>query len=608
MDEHPQNSENKENSDPNNLSVPTILKAMKTLNINDTPHTVVQKFHAAKQSKYDRNQKSLHPADSLSSTIKSNEGGHNQFETESIITLNVTNSNSKSPEHDRSPVGQTKETFDTYDDSGKGRTFTSQNNNNQPTTPRNLKKHSKHEHILDSPCSIASSLERTEEIDRAMLTHGNSGKFSLPAYPVSITRTTSQCSSSSEYRPIDGNVGAFPIKTSCLELSWNCVKLQERVSKQVTIKNICDKHVSIMVTISGPGFQCSIIGKQKLEKFECRTFTIDFSPTVKGPAEGFLSFSLCNTSQEIMRNIHLFGYGGKSHVRVRGLETPPSGNKYLCMGTMRDINHTMEQYIEIGNRGNVDAFVLVVYESGTKAFNTNFLPSNLIITPQRLRLPEKRSGSVKISFTPTRDESRYISEQSQESVTIARVSVIYGDWATRDRLKNVTQKVASKNSIIDKICQPFKGETGPNNPYPEKFLDDAWKVIQECTDTFQHTEFLLTINKSLDDTLNLTQAIGEQSILFKSMFTDEMRHYRPDSDIFPLQVTPENISIGMNETIEMKIKNISNAIETFEIAQELRTFRFDPTEGQIRPGEEIVVSVQLGHGVPSMDSQFSVSN
>lgn len=595
----------KENADPNSLSVSTIIKAMKTLNVNDSPHTVLQKFSAAKQASGQVQNRQEH-VDILSSTIKSNEGNHNPFETVSVTALDDTVP--KSPENIRMPVAQPKETFtlDIYDDSGKGRTLSSQND--QPTTPRNTKKHSKHEHISDSPNSIASSLERTDEIDRAMLTNGHSGKFSLPAYPVSITRTTSQCSSSSEYRPNDANPFSFPIKTSCKELSWNCVKLQERISKEVTVKNICDKHVSIMVTISGPGFQCSINDKQKLEKFECRTFTINFSPTVKGPAEGFLTFALCNTSQEIVRNIHLFGYGGKSNVRVRGLETPPSGDKYLCMGTMRDLNHSMEQYIEIGNRGDVDAFVLIAYESGTKSFNANFIPSNLVITPQRLRLPGKRAGSAKITFTPTRDESRYICEQPQEIVTIAKVSVIYGDWATRDRLKHATQKVTIMNAVISKICQPFKDEKGLSNNYSEKFLDDVWKVVQECTNTFEHTEFLLTINKSSDDTINFTQAIGEQSILFKSMFTDDMRHFRNDSDGFPLQVTPETLSIGLNETVELKIKNNSTVIETFEIGQEIRTFRFDPTEGQIRPGEEIVVSVQLGHGVPSIDSKFSVSD
>lgn len=603
--------ENKENADPNNISVSTILKAMKTLTVNDTPHTVLQKFSAAKLSK--SGQTSLKPpehADILSSTIKSTEGAQNPVETESVTTLNDTDP--KSPANVRMPVAPSKETFsiEIHDDSGKGRTLSSQNIIDQPTTPRNPTKYSKHDHIMDSPCSVASSLERTDEIDRAMLTatnNGHSGKFSLPAYPVSITRTTSQCSSSSEYRPTDGHAAFFPIKTSCTELSWNCVKLQEHVSKEVTVKNVCDKHVSLSVTISGPGFQCSTIGKQRLEKFECRKFTIDFCPTVKGPAEGFLSFKLANTSQEFARDIHLFGYGGKSNVRVRGLETPPSGAKYLCMGTTRDLGHTMEQYIEIGNRGDIDAFVLIAHETGTKPFNTNFSPSHLIITPQRHRVPGKRAGSVKISFMPTRAESRYICDQPQDVVTIAKVSVIFGDWATRDRLKQVTQKVAVANAVINMICQPFKDERASIKNYPEKFLDDALKAVQDCTDTFQHTEFLLTINKSPDETINLTQAIGEQSILFKSMLTDELRHYRTDSNEFPLEVTPAQISISMNETVDIKIRNSSNAVETFEIGHELRTFRFDPTEGQIRPGEEIVVSVQLAHGVPSMDSQFSVS-
>ncbi|XP_063699117.1 uncharacterized protein LOC134829790 isoform X2 [Culicoides brevitarsis] len=595
--------ENKENTNPNNLSVSTILKAYKALTLNDTPHTVLKKFNAAKQSKQSGQNQNEHN-DILSSTILSNQGINNPFETESVAALDETAP--KSPEPCCSPQVQKKNTFsmDSCDDSGKGRTLSSYNAANQPTTPRNTQKHSKHDHISGSPCSVASSLERTDDIDRALLSVGHSGKFSLPAYPVSVNRTPSQCSTSSEYRPTDRNA-KFPLKTSCMELSWNCVKLQERVSKKVTIKNICDKHVSVMVTISGPGFQCSIIGKQKLEKYECRSFTIEFCPTVTGPAEGCLSFALINTSQEFVRNINLFGYGGKSNVRVRGLEIPPSGDKYLCMGTMRDLGHSMEQYIEIGNRGDIDAFAIVAHEAGSKAFNVSFIPSNLIISPQRLRLPSKRCGSIKISFTPTREEARYICDQPQDVVVIAKVSVIYGDWPTRDRLKRVSQKVTEKNSIVEKICQPFKNERTSSSG--EKFLDDAWKIVQECTNTFQHMEFLLTLNKSSDETINLTQAIGEQSILFKSMLSDEMRIHRGDTEIFPLKVTPENIYFNsLSEKVEMKIKNISGNMETFEIGQEFKTFIFDPQEGQIGPDEEIVVDIRLAHRGPSPDSKFSI--
>lgn len=68
----------------------------------------------------------------------------------------------------------------------------------------------------------------------------------------SVARSSSQCSTNSEFTQRDGK---FPLKANKRQLSWDCTKLRTNVSKSFIIKNSATKRLSLKIEVTGPGFQ-----------------------------------------------------------------------------------------------------------------------------------------------------------------------------------------------------------------------------------------------------------------------------------------------------------------------------------------------------------------
>lgn len=164
---------------------------------------------------------------------------------------------------------------------------------------------SKNNSPLNSPYSVASSLDKSDDFDRMHLHKNKSsvshGKLSLPNKiidhakfdgnsPGRIIRSSSQCSSTSEFSHQDAT--KLPLKSTHGQISWGSVRLRKTEKQTFTIKNVSQKRLHIKFSITGPGFQ--FFGSEDRETItmqsnECRLVTVLFCPTVIGAATGCIT-------------------------------------------------------------------------------------------------------------------------------------------------------------------------------------------------------------------------------------------------------------------------------------------------------------------------------
>lgn len=95
----------------------------------------------------------------------------------------------------------------------------------------------------------------TNDLDRSR----RSMNFTLPNFvprpthhstpTVGPTRSSSQCSTNSEFTQNDGK---FPLKANTSELSWECVKLRKSVIKSFVVKNASNKKLGLKMEVVGP--------------------------------------------------------------------------------------------------------------------------------------------------------------------------------------------------------------------------------------------------------------------------------------------------------------------------------------------------------------------
>lgn len=228
------------------------------------------------------------------------------------------------------------------------------------------------------------------------------------------------------------------------------------------------------------------------------------------------------------------------------------------------------------------------------------MPTSLHVHPQRVRLKPNTGISVKITFDPNRDEVRYLLDQKQEVIVITNISVITGDWPTRSCLRSAinlcrdrVEDIAS-NNILNKIIVSYQNEDfNPSNT--THLIENPLEAVKQCTNTFEHVEFALTVNNVVDEQIHLTSE-NEQSILFKTMMSKDIP---PPSinqekiDTFPLEITPSTIKILDGHPMILKLQSISDEPQMFEIKSNLKELTIIPNEGYLLPGQMMNLIIQV---------------
>uniref|UniRef100_A0A182JWJ7 MSP domain-containing protein n=1 Tax=Anopheles christyi TaxID=43041 RepID=A0A182JWJ7_9DIPT len=466
-------------------------------------------------------------------------------------------------------------------------------------------------------------------------------KYSLRV-PGAPSRSASQCSGSTEW--IHRGEGTLPLKATHSELSWGSTRLRKSDKKTMQIKNTSNRKLLVKAVIVGPGFQlCGTeqSGLLMLQSQECRTITIDFCPTVIGPAIGALSFHPPN-DLFIQRVVSLYGYGGEASIKIEGIQKGPSG-PFLELGSARNLGRPLEKSFSLYNKGSLPAFARIGIDK--KGLDQALLATAVYVQPQRTIIPPNSYAHIKVVFKPRRQEITKILQKQVDVLSITNLHILWGDEPTRHRIcKNIS--IAKQNNLIDpklaaleSICNKFSNEEELDGL--DMFCEQVFDAIHELFLTFREYELVLTVDRALDETmLDLSMADGNTT-LFKTMYAssevgssprlaDDMispavpgnngvQHYgrgtgpplatsasglvgmhrRDSGESWSVRPTMLEFQASTERTKQFVIKSNFYTAQYFELNSNYRQlFRLSPSEGHIRPGQEVVVNVSLQHLQP----------
>uniref|UniRef100_A0A182SHU7 Uncharacterized protein n=1 Tax=Anopheles maculatus TaxID=74869 RepID=A0A182SHU7_9DIPT len=459
------------------------------------------------------------------------------------------------------------------------------------------------------------------------------------------SRSNSQCSGSTEW--IHRSEVTLPLKATHSELSWGSTRLRKSEKKTLQIKNTSNRKLLVKAIIAGPGFQlCGTeqSGMLTLQSQECRTITVDFCPTVIGPAIGAISFHPPNDLY-IQRVVSLYGYGGEASIKIEGIQKGPSG-PFLELGSARNLGRPLEKSFSLYNKGSLPAFARIGIDK--KGLDQALLATAVYVQPQRTIIPPNSYAHIKVVFKPRRQEISKILQKQVEVLSITNLHILWGDEPTRHRIrKNIA--MAKQNKLVDpkmgaleSICNPFTEEEELDGL--DAFCEHVFDTIHELFLTFREYEVVLTVDRALDDTmLDLSMADGSTT-LFKTMYAssevgssprqadDEIpsvllgscagqsqphhgagppvvatssasalvgMHKRDSGESWSVRPTVLEFYPSTERTKQFVIKSNFYTAQYFELNSNYRQlFRLSPCEGHIRPGQEVVVNVSLQHLQP----------
>lgn len=472
-----------------------------------------------------------------------------------------------------------------------------------------------------SPKSVGSSVDSgIPEFPKSPVSDG--GRSNLLA---SAGRSASQCSvAGSEYSHKDG---VLPLKATHTEISWGSAKLRQNVKKVMQIKNTSSKRLVIRASITGPGFQLGGIEQSEmltLQSQECRTIVVNFCPTVIGPAIGLISFQPPHDCYA-QRVVTLYGYGGEASIKVEGIQKGPSG-PFLELGQARNLGRPLEKSFSLYNKGSLAAFARIGIDK--KGLDQTFLATAVFVQPQRVIIPPNSYAHIRVTFKPRRQDVAKILQKQIDVLSITNLHILWGDEPTRHRTRKLISTIKqnelqdrNKISPLEAVCETFPGE----HEFDEldNFAENMFQTMHELFLTFREYELVLTVDRALDDTLIHDLSLSEDSsALFKTMYatSSEAGSPRLPEEISPgipatcsakrdsgesWSVRPTRLDFRTNErTKQFVIKSNFYTTQFFELNSNYRPFfKFSPMEGQIRPGQEVVVNVSFHMGPPPAQQQ-----
>lgn len=272
---------------------------------------------------------------------------------------------------------------------------------------------------------------------------------------VPVTRSSSQCSTNSEFSPADGR---FPLKSSKGELVWDCTELRSTAIKKFTIKNTAAKRISLKIEINGPGFQLSGIDLHNtliMHAGECRTISVVFCPTVQGRAKGKVVFKPTKVwTEDITRSVQLYGYGGRTTLQLQGLERGPVGLQFLKLGDTSNLRAPMSRSFMIYNSGPLNgvAYIGIKPESGQ-----HLTESSISIQPNKCVIRPNSYATIKVTYNLRRKDIVKFLQKGGEVFQVGILEVITGSEANRLRLAALLQKasVGDMYKVLDFLIKDF---------------------------------------------------------------------------------------------------------------------------------------------------------
>lgn len=475
------------------------------------------------------------------------------------------------------------------------------------------------QHEESKASAQATNSSRTDDHQRQYALNSRSPdatKFSLPNYglrsgrsmsyspngAVLVARSSSQCSTNSEFTQKDGQ---FPLKASKSELTWECVKLRKIVTKSLIIKNTAEKKLSLRMEVCGPGFQIES-GADKasivLQGNECRTIYVTFCPTVLGKAIGKLTFRPTkNWPEDTERDIQLWAYGGSTALQVLGIERAPVGIAFLKMGETSEIRSTtLQRSFSIYNKGPLYGFATIFVKAKSNQYITE---THINIEPNKCVIRPDSSANVSVTYKLRRKDLEKL-QKASDVLTVATLEVIIGAEPNRQRIASMLTRNSNVPTSYSQLNFLANGFPAINREDFSDFREDM-RNISDLFSCFKTSEIALTINRTtLDETRdNYSNLSGmEETILFRTL-VENPTSYKATCDrmwsVLPNRLTMDTL---MNARKTLTIHSFFNKDQTFQIESNYSNlFNFSRTSGRIPANSEYQFEIGLKSGaqIPS---------
>lgn len=276
-------------------------------------------------------------------------------------------------------------------------------------------------------------------------------------------------------------VGRLELESTCSSLIWGSVPSNTKSVQIFTLRNrgshkeklhlrIKDNKNCFKLISSGEN-QVSEM-KLLLEPMESQKLSVALiSTSNEGQAYGHLVLQRQRSDEK--RVISLYGYCGHSVIVIRGPFEDNFGNMWLYPNPQ-----LMTSQLSITNSGNTAAFVKIIQDNSSED----------IIHPHEfiLRKGETTNVEITIVMSPERLEMLLGQNCSSKVININKISVIYGDEASRMRISRLWKKNNDKKKIVylnqqrlDEISNMFNDVNLVDVGHlvdTEKSLSKIWKT------------------------------------------------------------------------------------------------------------------------------------
>ncbi|XP_025209054.1 uncharacterized protein LOC112604302 isoform X2 [Melanaphis sacchari] len=276
-------------------------------------------------------------------------------------------------------------------------------------------------------------------------------------------------------------VGRLELESTCSSLIWGSVPSNTKSVQIFTLRNrgshkeklhlrIKDNKNCFKLISSGEN-QVSEM-KLLLEPMESQKLSVALiSTSNEGQAYGQLILQRQHSDEK--RVISLYGYCGHSVIVIRGPFEDNFGNMWLYPNPQ-----LMTSQLSITNSGNTAAFVKIIQENASED----------IIHPHEFILKKGETTNVEITIimSPERLEMLIGQNCSSKVININKITVIYGDEASRMRVSRIWKKNNDKKKTVylnqqrlDEISNMFNDVNLVDVGHlvdTEKSLSKIWKT------------------------------------------------------------------------------------------------------------------------------------
>lgn len=437
----------------------------------------------------------------------------------------------------------------------------------------------------------------------------NSNKCALSPNAISVGRSSSQCSTNSEFSQNDGK---FPLKANKFVLSWDCIKLRKSIVKSFVVKNVSHKRITLSVEVNGPGFQVTSSnqdnGSLVLQGNECRTINAVFCPTVIGKAIGKVVFKpLKGWPDHVQRRVYLCGYGGNTSLQLQGIERGPVGTPFLKLGETSEIHSTtLHRSFTVYNKGPLHGMATITVKPKTSQYIND---SHVMIEPNKCVIDPDSSAQINVTYKLRRKDVEKLSQKSCDVLTVTSLEVIIGADPNRQRIASILTRAKSVPPSYAPLNFLVNGFPSPK----EKFKDfnETIDDVADLFSSFKTIEIALTINRTaLDETRDTCIEGIEDSVFFRTMVADtpenQLRHaHQIETHFEPISeeewhVTPKQLFMDElnNNRKTIVIHNNFKKAQTFEINSNLpHLFTFSTNADRIPSRGEYSVELFLKPGI-----------